>query len=126
MTWIRRAAGWLAVILIAVQSVAASATAAIGIRSVVTGVEVDCCLPGSHAPGMCPLHRKAAPPAESDTTCRFSCTPELQAPIMPVVGVAFAPAWRLISPAPIFIEIARVAATPIALSSDPSLPPPKA
>jgi hypothetical protein len=126
MTWIRRAGGWLAVMLIVAQGVAASATAAIGVQSMVTGVDVECCVPGSHAPGMCPLHRKAPRPAESDRTCRFSCAPELQAPVMPLVGVTFAPAWRFVSPPPTFTEIVAVIATPIARNSDPSPPPPKA
>jgi hypothetical protein len=111
--------------LLVAQGVGASASAVAGIRSMVTGVDVDCCVPGSHLPGMCPLHRKATRPAEGDRTCRFSCAPVLQAPVMPLVGVTFEPSWRFVSPAPVLTGIVAVIATPIALNSDPSPPPPK-
>jgi hypothetical protein len=127
MSWIRRSAGWLTAMLLVAQGAAASAPAIAGIRSMVTGVDVECCVPGSHPPGMCPLHRKSpARPAEGDRTCRFSCAPALQAPVMPLVGVTFGPSWRFVAPAPVVGDLVALVSTPIELNSDPSLPPPKA
>ena len=87
---------------------------------------VDCCPPGSHPPGECPLHRSARKNTQtSSADCRIRCAaPQAVAFIAGVVGIlppsAAAPS-ALLS----FDVIAIRADRPIAGAAHPDLPPPK-
>lgn len=86
----------------------------------------DCCPPGSHPPGQCPLHRSGrANTRSSSAECRIRCAaPQAVAFIAGVVGVL---------PVPVAASIAVIAsdvtvvpaARPIARPAHPDAPPPK-
>jgi len=86
----------------------------------------DCCPPGSHPPGQCPLHRSArANTRTSPGECRIRCSaPQAAAFIAGVVGVLPIPVAASIS-----IDSSDVAgipaARPIARAAHPDAPPPK-
>jgi len=86
----------------------------------------ECCPPGSHPPGQCPLHRGARKGAQaSSTECRIRCgTPHTAGLIAGGVGVLPAPA--ISTAATISFDLDAVSAPRVtARPAHPDAPPPK-
>jgi hypothetical protein len=79
--------------------------------------EIDCCPPGAHPPGQCPLHKPSA--SRSAATCRMTCdAPHGPQFLLGAIGVV---------PLPQSTEIELIAAAlhtgaPLAVTARPSLP----
>jgi hypothetical protein len=85
--------------------------------------EVDCCPPGSHAPGQCPLHRRAA--ARDDASCRLTCDASHGAQfVLGAVGVLPTPAVAAVSLVPSH-RLTFAAAVPAFHRPIPDSPPPR-
>lgn len=87
--------------------------------------ESDCCPPGSHAPGQCPLHRDSTRPAAA-SHCRMTCGhPASTIFLLMPVGVLGAPTTIAAT-----LTHTPIAATrtsfPASVPADLSAPPPKA
>jgi hypothetical protein len=83
---------------------------------------VDCCPPGSHAPGQCPLHKRES----ASDHCRMTCARQGVTPFVPgIVGVL--PVAMSVAPI-VASGTALFAANPvrISLTLPPAAPPPKA
>jgi hypothetical protein len=86
--------------------------------------EVECCPPGSHPPGQCPLHRRAVSNAarhaeSSRAACRMTCdAPHGPQFLLGFVGVIAAPQSAEIDLAAGLLH----ASTPRAATARPSLP----
>jgi hypothetical protein len=81
----------------------------------------DCCPPGSHLPGQCPLHKTA--PRSSD--CRLTCARAGIDVFMPgTVGVLPSPAVTS-APAPASIPVHIASLLPPSADADPFTPPPR-
>ena len=86
--------------------------------------EVECCPPGSHPPGQCPLHRRAASSAAarhaaSRAACRMTCdAPHGPQFLLGIVGVIAAPESTQIDLTADTLH----SGAPFAATSRPSLP----
>jgi len=121
---LRRYLACAAAALLLAQGTALSA-AAVAYAGVVTASD-DCCVKGSHPPGMCPLHRKPVRSTTDAAKCRLSCAASVQ-PLSTVVAAE-----------PIAVQTSPVTLVPISpdrspdrhdlLDSDftPISPPPEA
>ena len=88
--------------------------------------EADCCPPGSHRPGQCPLHRSARSGArQSASTCRIQCSAPLAAAI--VIGtVGVLPDPPVAARTTIVSTVAPAPADAVsARAVHPDAPPPK-
>jgi len=87
-------------------------------------VDEDCCPPGSHPPGQCPLHKRQAP-KKSSTECRIRCDgPDVAALLFGVAGVLTAPRAPLAPAASAPFRVITTA-TLRSLADFPGAPPPK-
>ena len=85
-----------------------------------SGVAVECCPPGAHPPGQCPLHK----PARS-SDCAFRCG-QTHAPdfVLGSVGILAAPASSLAAPAITYLQLL-AAPDIVARTTPPDGPPPR-
>jgi hypothetical protein len=88
----------------------------------------DCCPPGSHPPGECPLHRGSKPEARgasASTRCRMTCDrssgPQL---VVGAIGVLPAPAGIAVPIAESAMPVPAAANVPLR-PSIPDAPPPE-
>jgi hypothetical protein len=129
----RRFASW-ALALIALQAAlvfAAPLASSCATPSHATAqTERDCCPAGSHAPGECPLHRRAGSASSSSSSsagaCRLACDAPHGAQFL-VAGIAIVPADTGASVITLSEErLARTAAVqPLTRSRVPDPPPPR-
>jgi hypothetical protein len=85
--------------------------------------DAECCPPGSHPPGQCPLHRRAARQSESE--CRIRCTaPSASGYMIGIAGMLPAPPVSRLEMRSSALETATV---PVLVSQfvPPVAPPPK-
>jgi hypothetical protein len=87
-----------------------------------TAEKSDCCPPGSHPPGQCPLHRQSRTAARPD--CRMTCEATPAAFLIGTVGVLPVPAALELPSASSALHGASFA-VPIPDSVLPDAPPPK-
>jgi hypothetical protein len=91
---------------------------------VAASAEVECCPPGSHPPGQCPLHKAKA--ARQRSECRMRCdarhAPDL---ILGVSGVLPRPVTTVAAP-PVSVVAAVFDAGAVSRGRFPASPPPKA
>jgi hypothetical protein len=81
----------------------------------------DCCPPGSHVPGQCPLHKTA--PRASD--CRLTCARAGVDVFVPgVFGVLPSPAATA-APARASVPVHIISLLPLSADADPFTPPPR-
>jgi hypothetical protein len=87
-------------------------------------VDEECCPPGSHPPGQCPLHKQKTP-RQSSNDCRMRCDAQ-DAPAM-LVGVAgiLTTSIAPLAPAPAFSFRVATHATLVSRADFPDAPPPK-
>jgi hypothetical protein len=79
--------------------------------------EVECCPPGTHPPGECPLHK--ASKSRNAAPCRMTCdAPHGPQFLLGAVGVVPAPQSTEIE----FTAYAVLAAAPLAVTARPSVP----
>jgi hypothetical protein len=89
--------------------------------------QIECCPAGSHAPGECPLHRRAQAAADDTraATCRLHCDSSQRAPfLIGAAGVMPAPAAAAISWSSVPVRSDSVAEPPFR-SAPPDAPPPE-
>jgi hypothetical protein len=88
--------------------------------------EIECCPPGSHPPGQCPLHRTGAKgKAASRSECRLRCDARHAADfVLGVSGILPRPAAGLAAPRAVIVERIDPAFAVIA-PSVPDAPPPR-
>lgn len=90
--------------------------------------DVDCCPPGSHAPGQCPLHKNGAKAAKAGGAhCRMRCdashTPDF---VLGAIGVLPRPFVASLAAPPVTSLRGRTAEPLLARPAVPDAPPPKA
>jgi hypothetical protein len=94
------------------------------LKAQTNGADVECCPPGSHPPGQCPLHKQKTS-QRSSSDCRIRCDAQ-DAPAL-LVGVAGVLTASVAPLAPAPPSPYRVAARAMLLSRAdfPDAPPPK-
>jgi hypothetical protein len=135
----RRLASWaLAVVLLQLTLLLAAPLAACCVPGDPSGAPAagrarseaeECCPPGSHPPGQCPLHRDARKAPRSSSTaasdCRIRCNASLESGlVVSPAGVLPRRTIAVETPAVADLTIARVP-SPSARTARPDSPPPR-
>jgi hypothetical protein len=89
--------------------------------------EVECCPPGSHPPGQCPLHKsRAVGRGEQSAPCRMRCDAQRPDDVLPVaIGVLPPPRTRFLPPARSLPFDEVMTAGAVSQRPLPDAPPPK-
>jgi hypothetical protein len=123
---IRRRLGIVVVALTLLQASSAAAAAVIGAR-IAFAADDECCAKGSHPPGMCPLHRRAASHRTGDpsATCRLSCAASTAGPVTLMSAMTPSPVFSLVAPAVIVVDYPTGDSLPIDTAFLALTPPPR-